>query len=162
VVGGFVFFGHVAGAVILRGFERSDSAGRRSATACCGSVCVTHRSSFPSGLYFCLWHSVRGFEPLRREIRSFTARFIAAVHRCQCRPVDDRGWGRFVWNGTSAAGVRGPRGEFQALFIGLSAIAGSPPGPPHLLLHGLPQTGFVIPTNPPRNPTISSERMVTS
>jgi len=142
----------VAGAVILRGL--SNEATRQAAVrnGLLWIVCVTTPIFVSFGLYFCLWHSVRGLNSLRRESGLSTARFIAAVSPLSVSAVGLIALGSFVWNGTSGTGRALSAEAIQALFIGLSAIA-----VPHLLLHGLAQTGFVIPTNTTTNSTISSE-----
>jgi len=86
------------------------------------------------GIYFCLWHSVRGLQFLKTEMNISLVRFVAALLPLTIGAAMLIGIGAFWWSEGRTVSSELTR----SIFIGLSAIA-----VPHLLLHAAAGTSIV-------------------
>lgn len=86
------------------------------------------------GIYFCLWHSIRGLRSLKTESMLDLPRFVVAVSPLSIGAVLLIGLFSYGWSER-----RGVSSELtRSMFIGLSAMA-----VPHLILHGAAGTNAV-------------------
>ena len=117
----------VAVLAIANGWLRPHSRGTAMRHTMLAAVCCVAPIMVSFGLYFCLWHSVRGLGELYRQSALSPARFAAAVMPLSALAIGMVVAAAFTWTEgyTLTAEVT------RAVFIGLSAMA-----VPHLLLHG--------------------------
>ncbi len=80
-------------------------------------------------VYFCGWHSIRGFRQLMQENQMKLSELLAATFPMSIGAITLVGLGMWFWN----SGKVLPDELTRSLFIGLSALA-----VPHLALHALP------------------------
>ncbi len=120
----------------LQALSAIASTGRRRRTllldsAMVASLCVLLATMNPLVgfvVYFCAWHSVRGFDRLRRELGETWPQVV-----CSVAPLTAASIAMIAL--TAYAALRSPALEdtlIRATFVGLSAVA-----VPHVLLHGV-------------------------